>query len=85
MSLEAHRWVLKIFSAGLSPLLSLQPTCGFTFPSVGMGITIQEKVWRSLEQKLPAQLVVLNGGEEERPEHLIHLGVELQRWEMLCN
>lgn len=53
-----------------------------------MGITIQEKVWRSLEQKLPAQLVelvVLNGGEEERPEHLIHLGVELQRWEMLCN
>lgn len=63
--------------------LSLQPTRGFTFPLVGVGA--QEKVWRSLKQKLPAQLFVLNGGEEERPEHLIHLGGELQRWEMLCN
>lgn len=65
--------------------LSLQPTRGFTFPPVGVGLTAQEKVWRSPEQKLPAQLIVLNGGEEERTEYVIHLGVELQRWEMLCN
>lgn len=68
-----------------SPFSHFQPAPGFAAPLLRVGALESLRKVCSLQQKQLAQLGILSGGEEERPEHLIHLGVQRQRWEMLCN